>query len=185
MKRNERCQVLISQFNTQDGSVLLTTFLFVISRMNNVYITPYRIILDVTTLVSNMYGSLGRVLFAILCHLITDMYKLIGKKIDKLMTVDAEIPNSLKQLKSEHLLVFRCVGELNRCFGPILLFDIIFTFIGFINWSMYSLTILVSVEMNWLFVMLIISSFTLHTANLILICFSSDRIHVEVFIKLL
>jgi len=114
--------------------------------------------------------SLGRVLFAILCHLITDLYKSIGKKIDKLMTVDAEIPNSLKQLKSDHLMVFRCV---------------MLTFIGFINWSIYSLTILVSVEMNWLFVMLIISSFTVHTANLILTCFSSDRVHVEVFIKLL
>lgn len=153
----------------------------------NVYTTPCRILLDITILVSNMYGSLGRVIFAILCLLITEVYKTIGKKIAK-VTVDAdgqilaqeEISNSLKRLRSEHLLVSRCVDELNRCFGPILLFDIIFTFIGFVNWSMYSLTTFVSEEANWLFCMLVISVFTMHTANLTLICFSSDRILLKV-----
>jgi hypothetical protein len=178
--------------NSQDGSVLLATFIFVIYGIELYINDQYRVVLDSTTLVFNIYGSIGRVLFAVLCKLIADLYSSIGKKIEK-MTIEADgmdvteedMANSLKRLKIDHLLLFRSVNKLNRCFGHILLFDIIFTFIGFINWSMYSLTTYVSAEVSWLYMMLINSVFIEHTANLTLICISSDRIYVKVINKFL
>ena len=149
---------------------------------NNSY--PISLLFTMTSLLTNIYATTGLTLFVILCRLIADLYNAICVEVDQ-MSVDnfptAEMFSvELKKLQNKHFLVWRCVDELNRCFGFLLLLDIVFKFVGVINSTMYIFITFISAEKIWQPLMVSIIFFVYHIISLTLICCSSDTISIKV-----
>ena len=149
---------------------------------NNSY--PISLLFNMTSLLTNIYATTGLTLFVILCRLIADLYNAICLEVDQ-MSVDnfptAEMFSvELKKLQNKHFLVWRCVDELNRCFGFLLLLDIVFKFVGVINSTMYIFITFISAEKIWQPLMVSIIFFVYHIISLTLICCSSDTISIKV-----
>ncbi len=89
--------------------------------------------------------------------------------------------DSLTKLRNQHALVYRCVEQLNVCFGHFFLIDITFIFLTEINTAVYTLEGLCAEPINWLHVLGNLSLIVYWIVNFSIICISSHRIENEVF----
>ena len=133
---------------------------------------------------TNIYATTARMLFYFLCRILSDYYINIRKEIEHIAMNETNIflvSDRLSKLADQHKSICRCVDKINKCFGLFLLIDIINIFFNEINFSVYIVTDLGSVEpIDWVStiseVIWLIYSFGYFS----IICFASDRIQKEV-----
>lgn len=149
-------------------------------------ISNYVIIqLDLVALVSKMHGTIGRMLFAVVCRIIADQYLVIENEI-KQMANEAINDNCcskftirLRRLQHKYDLVCRCADQLNSCFELLLLFDIIYIFICFTNMAMYSVESFLILT-QWQYMLLTIVMLISEIISLAVICCSGHRLSFRV-----
>ena len=143
--------------------------------------------LDLVALAGKTYGTTGRMLFAIVCRIIADPYLVIENEIKQIANEVNEncctkFTIRLRRLQYKHDLVCRCAGQLNSCFELLLLFDIIYIFIGFTNMAMY-FVISFLILTQWQYMLLTIVMLISEIISLIVICCSSHRLSHRVCFK--
>ena len=131
---------------------------------------------------SKIYATTGRMLFYLLCRIISENYVNIRKEIELIkssvvLNVDV-VSDRLTTLSHQHLLVCQCVDKLNESFGLILLIEITYIFINEINSAMYLLTTIYTAYWLWLPICVLWNIYT--TVNFTIICFASNGIKNEV-----
>lgn len=131
---------------------------------------------------TKIYATTGRMLFHILCRIISENYINLRKEIEliKSSILDGDVVSDrLTKLAHQHLLICQCADKLNKSFGLILLIEITCIFINEINLAMYLLMSIYTDSNDWF----IMQSFVIYTfANFAIICFSSSQITNEVSI---
>ena len=133
---------------------------------------------------SDIYAATARILFYLLCRIISEYFLCMKKEIELMATNEINnllVSDRLSKLADQHKSICRCVDKINKCFGLFLLIDIINIFFNEINFSVYIVTDLGSVEpIDWVStiseVIWLIYSFGYFS----IICFASDRIQKEV-----
>ena len=140
------------------------------------------ILLNVLWWSSNIYATTGRMLFYLLCRIISENYVNIRKEIELLknniFVIEDFVSVRLSKLSHRHLLVCQCVDQLNESFGLILLIEITYIFINEISTAMYLLTTIYTANWLWLPISLLWNIY--NTVNFSIICFSSCRVKNEV-----
>ena len=139
-------------------------------------------LLNVFCLATQIWASTGRMLFYLLCKIVSGFYTNIRKDID---FIASDIPSEgaadrLTKLMNQHSLVYRCVEQLNVSFGHFLLIEITFIFVTEINTAMYILEALCAEPINWLHVLGNLSLIVYWIVNFSIICLSSHQIENEV-----
>lgn len=140
---------------------------------------------------SKIYATTTRVLFYLLCNIISEFYKNIRKELE-LLALDiptgetrvcfvSEMSHSLKKLAIRHAQIYRCVEQLNLSFGHFLFIEITLIFFAEINTAMYILDALCSMSKNWLFIFILVIWLIYWLLNFSILCFSSHRIENEVY----
>ena len=147
-------------------------------------LTLAKLVPDLVTLINNIVATTGRVLFSILCLMIAEMY---GTMKDTIVEISAvcNIESSviqLKKLRLQHAFVNVCVDQLNNTFGLILLFEIIFIFVGIINATTRFLINYSGDEtlIHWSHILLELFLFFYHIINFMTICYLSDYMSNQV-----
>lgn len=138
---------------------------------------------------TKMWASTCRILFYLICKIISEFYISINQEIyfiandtssDGKNIRDFVLADYLKKLRNQHALVYRCVAQLNVCFGHFLLIDITFIFLTEINTAMYTLEALFSEAIDWLHVLGNLPLMIYWIANFSIVCLSSHQIENEV-----
>ena len=141
---------------------------------------------------SNIYATTGRILFYLLCTIISEHYINIKIELDSLAHNIASdnskiqfsaMADRLSKLADKYALVYECVEQLNISFGHFLLFDITCIFVNEINSTMYLLTDLYSVSSDWLSISIAAMWNIYGLINFSLLCFSSHRIGNDVSVE--
>ena len=142
---------------------------------------------------SKIYATTGRMLYYLLCKIISEFYISMRKEIDfiannippndssKIIFV-SEISDTLTKLANHNVLIaYRCVEQLNFCFGHFLFIEITYIFFAEINTAMYILEHLCSKSNNGLLIWILIMWLVYFLLNFSILCFSSHRIENVVF----
>ena len=129
---------------------------------------------------SKIYATTGRMLYYLLCKIISEFYISMRKEIDfiannippndssKIIFV-SEISDTLTKLANHNVLIaYRCV-------------EITYIFFAEINTAMYILEHLCSKSNNGLLIWILIMWLVYFLLNFSILCFSSHRIENEVF----
>ena len=147
-------------------------------------------LLNVCWWASKIYATTGRMLFYLLCWILSEDYINIKKEIDSLAHVFVvngskielfpAMADRLTKLANKYSLVYECVEQLNISFGHFLLFEITYIFVSQINSTMYMLSDLFSVSSDWLSILIIVVWNIYALINFSILCFSSHRIGNDV-----
>ena len=133
---------------------------------------------------SRIYATTGRMLFFLLCRIISEHYINIRKEIEMLksrISLDVGlVSDRLTKLSHQHLSVCQCVDNLNQIFGLILLFEITCIFINEIIQTVYLLVALHIHSSDWLSISIILFWDTYFLVSFSIICSASYRIRNEV-----
>ena len=94
----------------------------------------------------SVYYTSSVVFFYILGHFIAKNFQLIAQRIDEVhnekvffVNVD-QLLTQIRNWKRQHFALFKCVDQINKCFGILLLPMISFVFVAVINLSFFSLS---------------------------------------------
>jgi len=132
---------------------------------------------------AKIYATTTIIYFSINCVIIADKFRNLANQIktmsDKSFTTIAAA-HQLNLLQHNHLLLCQSVTMLNDSFGPALLLEVLFVFMGFTNTIMKILLKTKGINLLLMIRGILISSFT---TNLILICISAESIRTQVSIK--
>ena len=96
-------------------------------------------LLDLIELWTQIYSLSALTLFCFVSWVIIDCFGIIRKEVDDVLGMinrkqsQSSIIRRLRHLQRQHELLCRCADFINCIFGPILLFQIPFVFIGVIN----------------------------------------------------
>ena len=133
---------------------------------------------------TNIYATTARMLFYFLCRILSDYYINIRKEIEHIAMNETNIflvSDRLSKLADQHKLICRCVDKINKCFGLILLIDVINIFFKEINNSVYLVMEFGSAEsIDWLSTAIVVSWILYSIVYFSIICLSSDQIQKEV-----
>lgn len=141
---------------------------------------------DLATLLSNIYATTGRAIFSILCLVIAKWYQLINHRVVEMINNTDIIAHysaaadRLNKLGLQHVYVSLCVDQLSHFFGLMLLFEIIFIFVGFINATTRFLIFSSETTFHWNFVFMEVVLFLYHLNNFAVLCYFSDHIFNQV-----
>jgi len=138
----------------------------------------YRISLDGFALFLFIYPISSLMFFGLLCSLVSDQLYFITKLLKKIPN-NYDGMNQLKRLQEEHDRIIDSIGLINYLFGPILLLEIPFIFIGIIVGSVHLMVANMS-DRGWTIYFLTLSLISIQVFHLILISFSAEKIKKQV-----
>jgi hypothetical protein len=129
--------------------------------------------------VSKIFPTTVLTLFCLMCLIISNQLELIRDQIEQLSinnSFDMSVATRLALLQRRHILISKSIDAVKVAFGPVMLFEILFIFIGVIN------TVMVNVQPLKNLVIVAYSVVTLgnYTSNFILICLSAEKIKTQV-----
>ena len=152
--------------------------------------------LDLFELLTQTYSVSSLVLFRFVSRLVIDHFAIISRKLDVILTVlqqkqslEGLMIGKMKQLQRQHELLCRSADSMNEIFGPILIFQIPFVFIGVINSSVniffkfkdgFGKT-----EDSYFSLISTLAFLVSHIANFSLLCHESDNLRNSVKYKLI
>lgn len=135
-----------------------------------------RIFLEVNGVVLFVYQISVVVIFCLSCSIVSDQLRTITKLVRK---IQIDGMNHLNELQNEHVQIFSSIDLINRSFGVILFLEISYIFIGVTVISSYVMVAFASGR-GWTIYFLIISLICVHLADLLIICFSADKLKHQV-----
>jgi len=173
-------------FLMQEGSGLL---LCVLTINEDDYSSKALMAVDLILLVTRIYTITIVIYYCINCLVISDLFKSIRREIDCItnksnqQTINDAITDRLQIIANKYQhIICHCFGLLNDSFGPILLFEMLYIFIGITNQLMR-----IMVEIKDFSGDLFVFSRLTHTffianflSTLCLICYSAENISRQV-----
>jgi len=138
-------------------------------------------------IVTKLIPTSSLVLFCATGQLISNLFRRLRQQAYLTDIHGGIIPNiqHLRRMQRQHELLTRCVIRLNKTFGPCLLLQISFVFIGVINSSVSMFFVVSSStgEDDWpIYLQTLVSFWFLsnHVINLALMIYIADKLHEEV-----
>ncbi len=143
--------------------------------------------LDMAEIVTKLIPTSSLVLFCASGQLIANLFRRLRQQAYLTDIHGGIIPNiqHLRRMQRQHELLTRCVIRLNKTFGPCLLLQVSFVFIGVINSSVSMFFVVSSStgEDDWpIYLQTLVSFWFLsnHVINLALMIYIADKLHEEV-----
>lgn len=138
-------------------------------------------------IVTKLIPTSSLVLFCATGQLIANLFRRLRQQAYLTDIHGGIIPNiqHLRRMQRQHELLTRCVIRLNKTFGPCLLLQVSFVFIGVINSSVSMFFVVSSStgEDDWpIYLQTLVSFWFLsnHVINLALMIYIADKLHEEV-----
>ena len=121
-----------------------------------------------------LYPISAQILFSLLCSALSMQFKSICHEIDQVSAHNFGIGN----LKLRHLAVCDSVDQLNRCFGPLLVFNVSSAILGATNLAFYVFESFSSVEkMAGVICFFYLVDIVI---NLLILAHAADRMKIQV-----
>ena len=144
--------------------------------MSSLKASWYQTVPESITILLFVYPMSSLIFFGLLCTVISDQLFTIGELIQNIP------PNGISQLKDlqkEHARISASINLINLSFGPILLVEIFYLFIGVIVGSVHWMVAIIS-NRGWSIYFLSFCIMSLHIVHLTLISFSAEKIKYQV-----
>jgi len=134
---------------------------------------------------SKIYATTIRMLFYLLCSIVSEFYVNIRKGMELIASDVAssdgsQICDRFTKLIDQHAFAYRCAEQLTDCFGHFLLIEVTYIFLAVINWAMFLLDTLCSEKRDWLMEVGHLVIMIYWIVNFSVICFACHRIEDEV-----
>jgi hypothetical protein len=143
-------------------------------------------LLDLVELWTQIYSITSLVFFCFVARLVIDHFGIICQKLNAILTMlhhgkqSGDLVNrKLKHLQRQHELLCRSAHSMNEIFGPVLVFQILFVFIGVINSIVnifFKLKDGLGKTEDYYALMSTLSFLISHFANFSLLCHGSDNL---------
>ena len=131
--------------------------------------------------VAKIYPTTVLTLFCIFCLLISDQLEIIRDQIEQVSNRNpfdtSAVSRHLVFLQKQHILISKSICAVNITFGPVMLFEVPFIFIGVINTLVINL---LSKQLELFSITYSVITLANYISNFLIICLSAEKIKTQV-----